>query len=305
MNAGIAYTLGAFLIWGLFPLYFRLIGSVPALHIVLHRYAWALVTMAIVLAVLRRWQWIALVRARPRQLLVFLACALLLGANSYAYVYAVHTQQVQQASLGYFINPLVNVLLGVLVLRERLSVPKWLAVGLAATGVAWLTWQLGTLPWIALVLAFSFGFYGLLRKMAALGALEGLALETLMLAPLVLPWIAIGMANGTDVLVQGDPWQAFWVVLVGPVTVLPLALFAAGARRMPLATLGLFQYISPTMQLLLSVWVFHEPFDGARLIGFALIWAGLAIVSADALRQMLGKAAATPPPGTPPVASGP
>jgi chloramphenicol-sensitive protein RarD len=305
MNAGIAYTLGAFLIWGMFPLYFRLIGSVPALQVVLHRYAWALVTMAIVLALLRRWQWIALVRARPRQLLVFLACALLLAANSFAYVHAVHTQQVQQASLGYFINPLVNVLLGVLVLRERLSVPQWLAVGLAAIGVAWLTWQLGTLPWIALVLAFSFAFYGLLRKMAALGALEGLALETLMLAPVVLPWIAIGMANGTDALVQGDPWRAFWVVLVGPVTVLPLALFAAGARRLPLATVGLLQYLSPTLQLLLSVWVFHEPFDGGRLVGFAFIWAGLAIVSANALRQMLSRPAAAPAPAAPPVASGP
>jgi chloramphenicol-sensitive protein RarD len=293
MNPGILYALGAFLIWGLFPLYFRLLEGVPAHDVIAHRYAWALVTMAIVLAVLRRWQWVALVRAQPKQLLVFGACALLLAANSWGYVYAVQTHQVVQASLGYFINPLVNVLLGVLVLRERLSVPKRVAVVLAAAGVAWLTWHVGQLPWIALLLAFTFGFYGLLRKTASLGALEGLMLETLLLAPLVLPWIALGMARGTDALVQGDPWLVLWVVLVGPITVLPLALFTAGARRLPLATVGLLQYTSPSIQLMLSVWIFHEPFDGARLVGFALIWAGLALVSADALRQMLKPAAAT------------
>jgi chloramphenicol-sensitive protein RarD len=311
MNPGILYTLGAFLIWGLFPLYFRLLERVPAIDIVVHRYGWALVTMAIVLALLRRWRWVAQVRAQPRQLWVFAACALLLAANSWGYVHAVQTHQVVQASLGYFINPLVNVLLGVLVLREKLTVPKWLAVALAAAGVAWLTWHVGELPWIALLLAFSFGLYGLLRKTASLGALEGLMLETLLLAPLAIAWIALGVARGTDALVLGDPWLALWVVLVGPITVLPLALFTAGARRLPLATVGLLQYTSPSIQLLLSVWVFHEPFDGARLVGFALIWAGLAIVSADALRQMLKAprpeaGAATPgAPGAPTVASGP
>jgi chloramphenicol-sensitive protein RarD len=287
MHAGHLYTLFAFLIWGLFPLYFRMLAHVPAHEIVLHRYAWALVTMALVLALLRRWQWLKVLREQPKQLLVFAACALLLAVNAYAYVYAVHTQQVQQASLGYFINPLVNVLLGVLVLRERLSAVKWIAVALAACGVAWFTWQLGHLPWIALFLAFSFGFYGLLRKTAALGALEGLAVEALLLAPIVLPWLLLGVADGSNALVQGDATTVLLVLLVGPVTLLPLALFAAGARRLPLATVGLFQYVSPTIQLVLSVWVFHEAFDGARLVGFLFIWAGLALVSADALRQML------------------
>ena len=163
MNPGIAYALGGFLIWGLFPLYFRLLQGVPALEVVLHRYAWALVTMLVVLALLRRWDWLRPVLRSPKLLGVFLLCALLLAVNSLAYVYAVQTNQVQPASLGYFINPLVNVLLGVLVLRERLSRVKWAAVVLAGLGVAWLTWRAGGLPWIALVLAFSFAFYGLLR----------------------------------------------------------------------------------------------------------------------------------------------
>lgn len=294
MNAGHVCTLCAFLIWGLFPLYFRLLGHVPAHELVLHRYVWALLTMVLVLGLLKRWQWLRVLRERPRQLLLFTVCALLLAVNAYAYVYAVHTQQVQQASLGYFINPLVNVLLGVVVLRERLSKAKWVAVALAGCGVAWLTWLLGQLPVIALFLAFSFGLYGLLRKTAALGALEGLALESALLAPIVFTWLAIGIADGSNALVTGDAWTVLLVVLLGPVTLLPLALFAAGARRLPLATVGLFQYVSPTIQLVLSVWVFHERFDTARLVGFAFIWAGLAIVSADAVRQMLLQRAAAP-----------
>jgi chloramphenicol-sensitive protein RarD len=186
--------------------------------------------------------------------------------------------------LGYFINPLVSIVLGVLVLRERLRPLHWLAVALAACGVLWLTWQAGRPPWIALVLAGSFGLYGLLRKTAPLGALQGLALENLLLMPLVLPVLAWWALAQVEVMPAGHPLPFGWLMLGGPLTALPLLLFAAGARRLPLSTVGMIQYLAPTLQLLLGVWVFHEPFDSRRLLGFGLIWSALLIVSADALR---------------------
>ena len=295
MNPGLFYAFGAFTIWGLFPLYFVLIRQVAPFEVVLQRSLWSLVFLGLLLTGLKRWAWLKQVLAEPRKLPLFAFSALLLACNWLVYVYAIQSQQVVEASLGYFINPLVNVLLGVLVLRERLSVPKWLAVGLAAFGVAWLTWQLGTLPWIALVLAFSFGFYGLLRKMAALGALEGLALETLMLSPLVLPVLLWWTATHDGAWSQGDLGVSAWLALSGPLSALPLLLFAAAARRLPLATVGLVQYLSPSIQLLLGIWVFHEPFSTARLVGFGCIWAALALVSAEALRQSLRAPAASVP----------
>jgi uncharacterized membrane protein len=192
---------------------------------------------------------------------------------------------VVEASLGYFINPIVNVLLGVLVLRERLNKAQWASVALAAAGVLWLTVLNGRLPWIALALAVSFAFYGLMRKTASLGALEGLALETLLLAPVVLPALAWWSFSGRGAMARGDLALDAWLVFGGPLTALPLILFAAGARRLPLATVGLLQYLSPTIQLALGVWVFHEPFDRARLLGFGFIWAGLALYSADGWRR--------------------
>jgi chloramphenicol-sensitive protein RarD len=201
------------------------------------------------------------------------------------YIYAVVSGHVLDASLGYFINPLVNVLLGVLVLKERLRPVQWAAVGLAAAGVAWLTVDAGRLPWVALVLACSFAVYGLIRKTATLGALEGLTLETLMLAPLVLPALLwVSLASG-GALARGDWALNGWLLLLGPLTALPLLLFGAAARRLSLATVGLVQYLSPSIQFLLGVWVFNEPMQMRRLAGFALIWAGLALYSADALRR--------------------
>ena len=178
MNPGFFYAFAAFGLWGLFPLYFRLIAAVPAVEVVLQRSLWSLLFIVLILAWQKRWSWLAPFLAQPRRLLRFGLSALMLIINTLAYVHAMQTHQVVEASLGYYINPLVNVLLGVLVLRERLGAVKWLAVGLAALGVLWLTWQLGRLPWIALALAGSFGLYGLVRKTAPLGALEGLALET-------------------------------------------------------------------------------------------------------------------------------
>lgn len=287
MNPGLLYATAAFSIWGLFPLYFILIPDVSPFEVVLQRSMWSLLFLAALLGVLRRWGGLAQVWAEPRRLLLFFFSALLLAANWMVYVYAIQTHRVVEASLGYFINPLVNVLLGVVVLRERLGAVKWIAVALAATGVAWLTWQVGELPWIALVLAVSFGVYGLLRKTSSLGALEGLALETMLLAPLVLPLLWWWTATQDGVWARGEWRQAAWLVLSGPLSALPLLLFAMGARRLQLATVGLVQYLSPSIQLVLGVWVFHEPFSSARLIGFGFIWAALALVSVDAIRQSL------------------
>ncbi len=274
----------AFIMWGLFPLYFRQVAAVPALEVLLQRSAWSLVFLFALLAWLRRFAWLRAVAGQPRLLLRFAGSALLLALNWLVYILAVQRGHVVEASLGYFINPLVNVLLGVLVLHEKLRKPQWVAVALAAVGVCWLGWLVGRPPWIALTLACSFGVYGLMRKTASLGALEGLALETLLLAPIVVPALAWWTWAGPGALAQGDPALIGWMLLAGPLTALPLLLFAAGARGLPLATLGMIQYLSPTLQLALGIWVFHEPFDGRRLIGFLFIWAALALVSVDALR---------------------
>ena len=283
MNTGLLYALGAFLIWGLFPLYFQLIAQASPLEIVLQRSVWSLVFVLLLLTVQRNWAWLGETLRQPRRVALFSASALLLSCNWLTYVYAVQTGRVVEGSLGYFINPLVNVLLGVVVLRERLRPLQWAAVGLAACGVLWLTWQAGHLPWIALVLAGSFGVYGLIRKIAPLGALEGLALENLLLAPIVLPALVWWTLTRQGAFSLEQPALMGWLVLSGPLTALPLLFFAAGARRLPLATLGMVQYISPSLQLLLAVFVFNEPFDMHRLLGFVMIWSGLALVSADAL----------------------
>ena len=282
MQAGIVYAVAGFVLWGLMPLYFRQIAAVPALEVVLHRSVWALLFLVGVLAVLRRFGWLRQAAKQPRVVGLFFLNAWLLAGNWLLYVHAVQSGQVVQASLGYFINPIVNVLLGVLVLHERLRPMQWAAVALAALGVLWLTLRAGQLPWIALVLAFSFGLYGLIRKTSTLGALEGLTLETLLLAPLALPLLAWWTLSGSGAMAAGNLSLDLWLLLAGPLTALPLLLFAAGARRLPLATVGLLQYISPTIQLALAVWVFREPFDSARLLGFLLIWAALALYSMDA-----------------------
>ncbi len=295
MNIGLVYAALAFTIWGLFPLYFQLISTVPPLEVVLHRSAWSLVFVMCILTVRGRWQWLLDAWRAPRRLLLFATTALLLSTNWLIYVYAVQSGHVVEASLGYFINPLVNVVLGVLVLKERMTTVQWLAVLLAACGVAWLTWQGGRLPWIALVLAGSFGLYGLLRKTAVLGPLEGLALENMLLAPVVLPALAWWTFDRGGALAQGPATQIGWLMLGGPLTALPLLFFAAAARRLTLSTLGMVQYLGPTLQLIIGVWWLHEPFSSQRLIGFVLIWSGLALVSAQALGLRLPFMRLAPP----------
>lgn len=285
MNPGLLYAASAFAFWGLFPLYFKLIAEVAPLEVVLHRSVWSLVLLLAVLAWQRHWAWLGQALRKPRLLAVFALSAWMLSANWLTYVYAVQSGHVIDASLGYYITPLVSVLLGVLILKERLRRVQWAAVVLAAGGVLWLTWQAGRLPWIALVLALCFGCYGLLRKTTPLGALEGLTLETLLLAPVMVPALLWWTWHRDAVFTQGDPALIGWILMSGPLTALPLLLFGAAARRIPLSMLGLMQYITPTLQLTLGVWVFNEPFDNARLTGFVLIWLALLLVSVDAIRR--------------------
>lgn len=285
MPTGLLAAALSYALWGLFPLYFHQVAEVPAFEIVLHRSVWSLVFVLGLLTVMRRWAWVGGLLRQPRTLLVFAASALLLSTNWVVYVWAVNNARVMEASLGYFINPLVNVALGMVFLHEKLRAPQRWALGVAAAGVAWLTWTAGVPPWIALALAFSFGLYGLLRKTAPLGALEGLALETALLAPLAVPALAWLSSHG-GALSHASPATWGWLLFAGPLTAVPLLLFAYGARRVTMATLGLLQYLAPTIQFGLAVWVFHEPLRPERLVGFVLIWAALAIYSAESLWRL-------------------
>jgi chloramphenicol-sensitive protein RarD len=283
MQIGILYAAAAYILWGVFPIYFKALQEVSPLHILLHRIVWALAFLLMVLAWRRQWSWIGKVSRQPKVLAGFTVSAMLLSLNWYIYIWAVNNGHVVDASLGYFITPLVNVLLGFLLLHERMRPAQWAAIALAAFGVAWLTWQAGRLPWIGLMLALSFGSYGLLRKTAALGPLEGLSLETLLLFPLAFGYLAVLAWHGHNAFAQAPTESKWLLAAAGPITAIPLLLFAAGARRIPLSTLGLLQYIAPSLQLLIGVWLYSEPFGGERLAGFVAIWSALAGYSLEGL----------------------
>jgi chloramphenicol-sensitive protein RarD len=283
MQIGMLYAATAYIMWGLFPIYFKALQGIAPLEILSHRMVWALAFLLVVLVSRRQWSWIGRVLRRPKVLAGFAASAMLLSINWYIYIWAVNNGHVVDASLGYFMTPLVNVLLGFLLLHERLRPAQWAAVALAAVGVAWLTWQGGHPPWIGLTLAFTFGGYGLLRKTAALGALEGLSLETFLLFPLAFGYLAILALNGQNAFVQASMPSKWLLAAAGPITAVPLLLFATGARRIPMSTLGLLQYIAPSLQLLLGVWLYNEPFGAERLSGFAVIWSALAVYSMEGL----------------------
>jgi chloramphenicol-sensitive protein RarD len=283
MQTGILSAALAFLCWGLFPLYFHAIDEVPPLQILAHRMIWSLLFLLVVLAVRRQWGWLSVAR-QPRVLGVFVASACLLSVNWLIYIWSVNNGHVIEASLGYFINPLVNIMLGYLLLKERLRRPQWLAIGVAALGVAWLTWQAGTIPWIALSLAASFGGYGLMRKIAPLGALEGLSFETMVLFPLAAAYAAWLTVHGQNAFINiPSNTTRMLLMAAGPVTAIPLLLFAGAARRIPLSVLGLLQYVTPTMQFMLGVWLFHEAFTAERLVGFVMIWIALALFALEGL----------------------
>lgn len=283
MPAGFAYALLAYVTWGLFPLYFHQLERVPALDIVLHRSVWLLVCIVVLLAATRRVAWIGPTLRQPRRLALFAFSAVLLAGNWLLYVWAVNHHRVLDASLGYFINPLVNVLLGVVVLGEKLNRAQKSAVALAAAGVLYLAIVAGRPPWIALALAASFGMYGLIRKVVAVDSVPGLATETLLLAPFAVVLLAWNEMQGVAALGHSTALVNTLLVGSGLITAIPLVLFAFGARRIPLSTVGLVQYIGPTLQFLIGVLVFNEAFSVSRGIGFAFIWIALAVYAADGL----------------------
>jgi chloramphenicol-sensitive protein RarD len=277
MNKGIFYAVGAYVAWGLLPLFWRALHALPALEIMSHRIVWGLFVALMLLAYQRRWQWLGAVAASKRTLLTFATSAVLLSLNWFVYIWAVNAGYIVETSLGYFINPLVNVLLGVLFLKERLRVGQGIAVAVALGGVLYLTVQYGALPWIALALASSFGAYGLLRKTAALGSLEGFTLESLLLFVPALAYLLYREASVGGAFVHLGLGTSLLLACAGIVTAVPLLLFAASARRIPFILLGILQYIAPTIQFLLGVLVYGEALTAQRLLGFCLIWLALAI----------------------------
>ena len=278
---GYALGLTAYVIWGLFPVYFKLLESIPALEIITHRAIWSALFGAALLLVWKHPGWWRELLDNPRRLAVLGASGVLIASNWLVYVWAVNNGHMLEASLGYYLNPLINVLLGLVVLRERLRPLQWVAVGLAALGVAQQVWQLGSLPWVSLVLALTFGFYGLIRKQAPVDALPGLVVETWMLLPLALVWLLL-FADGPSAHL--DFWsspQALWLAAAGPITLVPLVCFNAAARHLPYATLGFLQYIAPTLVLLQAVLLFGERLDSTRLVAFGCIWLALVVYSVD------------------------
>ena len=291
-HGGLPAAIGAFAIWGLFPLYLRALAVVPALQLVAHRVAWACLFVFGWMAVRGELGELRQVLSRPGVVLRLTATALLITVNWLVFVWAVANGHVVETSLGYFINPLVNVLLGVVLLSERLNRAQWTAVALAAFGVVYLTWTAGRLPWIALALAFSFGIYGFIRKTARVEALPGLAVETALLAPVAIGYLFWAAAQGNGSMGHAGVLIDVMLVASGAITAIPLFLFSYGERRLPYSTVCIIQYLAPTLQLATAVLLFHEPFDRARLTGFACIWIALLIYAGDGMLR--ARAAARP-----------
>ena len=279
---GTLYGAGAYLLWGLFPLYWPLLTPSSALEVLAHRVLWSVVVVAVLLGVTRRLDQVrAAVRDRRRFAQIALA-AVVIAVNWGTYIYGVTNDRVVETSLGYFVNPIVTVMLGVLVLGERLRPAQWTALGAAFVAVVLLTVENGSPPWLALVLAFSFGTYGLLKKTAGVGAVEGLAVETGVLLPVAAVYVLV-IGGGT--FANEGPGHATLLALSGLVTAIPLLLFGAAASRIPLSTLGVLQYLAPTMQFLLGITLFHESLPLVKLLGFVVLWCGVALFTVDLVRH--------------------
>jgi len=288
-RSGLLLGLGAYVLWGVLPLYFKAMSHVPAAQIVAHRIIWSLFFLAALASLWRRWPAIRTAVTTPRVALTLLVTAILIGVNWLVYVYAVLSGHVLEGSLGYYLNPLVNVLLGVFLLKERLTLFQKIAVGLAAAGVAVLAAGAGEALWISLTLAASFATYGYLRKIAPVDSLEGLSIETMMLTPLALGWILFVQSSGEGAFLA-DRTTDILLILGGTLTAIPLLLFTAAARRLPYSTLGFLQYIAPSLQFLLAVLVFGEPLTNAHLVCFGAIWVALAIFTVEGIRSSRGAA---------------
>ena len=282
IQPGTIYAVLAYSAWGLLPIYWKQFGQVSPIEVLSHRLIWSMVFLLALLMLQRRQKELLQMWHQPKQLGVLLTTALLLSFNWGLYIYAVNSDRVVESSLGYFINPLVNVLLGAVFLKERLHWGQKLAVGLACLGVATFIGEFGAVPWIALALAFSFGVYGLLRKMAAVSPMVGLAVETALLTPIALAFVGYQAAIGTGH--WGVDWRTTLLFVgAGVITSMPLLWFNNAAKRLRLSTLGFFQYIAPSIQLVLGVFLYREPFTVTHLITFGLIWSALAIYSGTSI----------------------
>jgi chloramphenicol-sensitive protein RarD len=282
---GFLFGFAAYLLWGLFPLYWKLLDSSSAVELLAHRILWSLVTVVLLVLVRNRFEQVRLLMADPRRRWPLMIGAALISVNWGAYIWGVNHGRVVETSLGYFITPLFTVLLGVFVLKERLRPAQWIAVAVAFVAVVGLTIENGRPPWVAIILTFSFGFYGLVKKKAGAGAVEGMAVESATVAPIALVAVLVLALQGhSTVTHQGGGYLAL-VLLTGPVTAVPLLLFGAAATRVSMTTLGLLNYIAPIMQFVVGVLVFHELMPPMRWVGFGLVWLALVILTWDGLAQ--------------------
>ncbi len=288
--AGVFAGAGAYILWGFLPLYWKLINHVPSEEILAHRMVWSFIFMLIVLAVLGRLKKFTRelkeLMANRKKLFGLFFAAIFITLNWYTYIWAVNNNHVVDASLGYYINPLVSVLLGVIVLKERLSFWQIISFVLAAVGVLILTLHYGSIPWVAISLALSFGLYGLLKKLTALGALTGLTIETLFITPVALLYLSMLAANGSSSFQPADPLTVLLLVGAGVATAIPLLLFATGANRISLSMIGFLQYIAPTIMLILGVFLYNEIFSQVHLIAFLFIWFALSIFTLSNTRLL-------------------
>lgn len=281
MRKGVWYAVAAYSMFGFFPLYWKLLERVPALQTVSHRILWSCVCLLVLTAATGRWSALIAAARSPRVAALYAAAGTTLAINWFVYIWAVEAGFVVQTALGYFIYPLLSVVLGVMLMGERLRGAQWVAVGLAAAGVIYLTILHGAPPWIALALAVTFGAYALLKKIAPLDALEGLSLETSVLALPALAFLAVENQAGRGAFGHAGPLLTLVMVGAGPVTSLPLLLFAAAARRIPLSLMGMLQYINPSIQFLLGIFLYKEPFTRGQFVGFACVWAALVLFAGE------------------------
>ncbi|PIV25771.1 MAG: EamA family transporter RarD [Anaerolineae bacterium CG03_land_8_20_14_0_80_58_20] len=280
MKKGILYGIGAYALWGFFPLYWKMLQHVPALQLLGHRIGWSFLLLLAVIFISKQWTDFR-ANLNRRTFLIYTGAALLIGVNWLTYVWAVNAGFIIETSLGYFINPLLSVLMGVIILREKLRPAQWIPIGLAAAGVIYLTVVYGKLPWIALTLAFSFGFYGLVKKVAPLSSLYGLTLETGILFLPALAYLAFSEVGGTGAFMRTGLASDLLMFGAGVVTTIPLLMFSSAARAVPLTVVGLLQYIAPSLQFLLGVFLYKEPFDHTHLIGFSVVWIALIIFGVE------------------------
>jgi chloramphenicol-sensitive protein RarD len=288
------YGIGAYVLWGFFPIYWKFLHVVPALQVIGHRISWSFIVLILFILLTKQWQDFRAVAFHPKTVATYALAGVLLSINWLVYVWGVNAGFIVETSLGYFINPLLSVLLGVIFLRERLRLAQWIPVLIAAIGVFYLTFVYGRLPWIALSLAFSFGIYGLVKKIAPLGSLYGLTLETAMVFPAALIYLLFVNSTGEGAFLHDGLTIDLLLAGAGIVTTIPLLMFASAAKQIPLSMVGILQYIAPTLQFLIGVFIYKEPFDQAHLIGFGIVWLALVIFWVE--NYLAHRAAAEPIP---------